>query len=123
MLYGKRLERAIILINEIYREMYRQSEPPADYDELILKCKDASIGLNIDSPDFEIPQDCRFYNIHYLSSEKMDEIFDKFINENKKSLRLTKREIEQIHRHIWLGASPSSSKKHVEEKRKELKLD
>ncbi len=74
---------------EMYREMYAQSEPSADWDELI------ETG--------EAKQE-NFFRNYYLPREDYEKIYDRICKDHK----LTKREIHKVGFTVHPGASPSS---------------
>ena len=77
---------------EIYREMYRQATPSADFDQLIQE------GVTM-QPNW-------FMN-YYLPLEKQEEIVDKFCKQH----RCDRYETQIIRQEIFLGCSPTSVKK------------
>lgn len=79
------------VIHDIYRELYNNSTPKADFDKLVEEAELDSEGRKI------IP----FMN-YEIEQEKMDEIIDKHCKENA----LNKRFIDIIKANVYLGCSP-----------------
>ena len=75
----------------IYRQMYKEAEPSADFDELVK------------SGEAYKP---RWFEKYFLSLDRQIEIRDKFY----KKYKLTKRERERVDFEVFLGCSPNSYK-------------
>jgi len=87
----KRVDEAIM---NCYREMYKASEPPADFDELIENAPiDERTGGKI------VP-----YQDHEIEEEVFNQILEKYMTDEK--LKLNKREKERFSVTIHLGCSP-----------------
>ena len=76
---------------DIYSQMYRESEPSADFDELIKK---------------GITKKPSWFADYYLSQDRQDTI----VNEHSKKNKLTQREEYQVSKEVNLGSSPSNWK-------------
>jgi len=79
------------IVMPIYRQMYKEAEPPADIDELI-KSGEAYKE--------------RWFDKYYLSLDRQIEIRDEFY----KKYSLNRREREKVDFEIFLGCSPNSYK-------------
>lgn len=77
---------------DIYREMYRKSDPPADFDELM--------------KSGEAKKD-NFFRYYYLPIEEHNEILGRHMDNHE----LSEREKEKISFTVTLGSGPSSVKK------------
>lgn len=80
-------EKLIDICMDIYRDMYRQSIPPADFDKLI------SDGIT---------KNKMWFMDYILSMDKCEEI----INHHCKKHKLTKYEKKLISVEVYLGCSP-----------------
>ena len=76
---------------EIYRQMYKEANPSANFDELI------KVG-ETKKPDW--------FMKYYLPMERQEEI----LNEICKKHKCSKLERHQISKEIFLGCSPNSCK-------------
>jgi len=76
---------------EIYREMYKQADPPADFDKLIKSGE---------------TKNRQWFMNYYLPMEKQEEITANICKKHK----LTKQEIMRVYYTVFLGASPTSVK-------------
>jgi len=76
---------------EIYRKMYKEASPQADFDNLI------KIGIT-EKPNW--------FMKYYLSIERQEEILNEICNKYK----CTKPEKHKISKEIYLGCSPNSKK-------------
>jgi len=76
---------------KMYREMYAQSSPTADWDEMV--------------KSGEAMRD-NFFRSYYLPREEYEEIYNRICKEHK----LTKREETKVSFTVNLGSSPSSVK-------------
>jgi hypothetical protein len=87
----KKFDNAIL---DCYRELYRASEPPGDFDYLMEHAEeDPVLHLKkIPFQDYEIEE------------EKFEEILQKYLED--KDLKLTEREKKGFSFHIYLGCSP-----------------
>jgi len=74
---------------KMYKEMYAESEPSADWDELV--------------ESGEAMQE-NFYRNYFLPRDQYEEIYDRICHEHK----ITKRERAKIGWTVHLGSSPSS---------------
>ena len=87
------------IVFDIYRDLYKNSTPSADFDELLESA--------------EIMEDGR-KNIHYenyeIDGDLMDEIIEKHMKENK----LKKDERTAVKINVYLGASPVTKRKENE---------
>ena len=93
---GRRKKKTLKdVVFDIYRELYINSEPSADFDQLVESA--------------EIMEDGR-KNIHYenyeIDGELMDEIVERHLKENK----LKDRERQAVKFEIYLGASPMTKR-------------
>lgn len=80
------------LIWDCYRELFANSEPPADFDELYDKAPTNEIGQK------EIP-----YMDHEIEQEKMDEIISKYQKKLKRPY-----DKQTFKTTIYLGCSPKT---------------
>jgi len=87
-MYKEKGEKAIM---EIYRRMYKESEPSADIDKII------------SSGEGKKP---KFFMKYYLDAERQQKIIDEVCKELKVN-KVLKRQIEV---EVNLGSSPTSSK-------------
>jgi hypothetical protein len=86
---------SIELITNIYRELYKNSTPSADFDELVKNATTNELGqLEIPSMDYEISE----------------EIFNEIVETNLKQNRLSKWYKNGIRNTIMLGCSPKFKK-------------
>ena len=76
----------------IYEDMYSETKPRADIHELI---------------ESGITKRNNWFNDYYLSLDRQREIVDYWC----KKYKCSKRERQKIENEIWLGCSPTSSKK------------
>ena len=79
------------IVMEIYRKMYREAQPKADFDELV-KTKES------------LKRD--FFMRYYLPMERQEEI----MNEVLSRVSMVKHMKERIKGEIYLGCSPNSCK-------------
>ena len=86
-----KLNKTDQIIWSIYRELYKNAEPSADFDELYDSAKINSEGQR------EIPF------MEYTISE---EDFDRIVEEHFKGKRLTKLKKNSIRMHLYLGVTP-----------------
>ena len=86
-------EEKIIL--DIYRELYRESTPSADFDLLILN-----------APLNELGQKVIDFNAYEIHPDKMEDILDKHLSNRG----LYKRRREDLRSYIYLGCSPKYKK-------------
>lgn len=89
---NKRIENLIL---DIYRELYKQSTPSADFDELV---NNASLN--------ERGQKIIDYNSHELEHDKFEVIINQKIKEHK--IRLKDYEKKRLTFQVYLGCSPKS---------------
>lgn len=75
----------------IYRQMYKEAEPSADFDKLI---DEGVVGKH------------NWFMDYYLDTDRQEEIID----EHCKKRKLSKREREKIKFNILLGCSPNGYK-------------
>jgi hypothetical protein len=92
------------LVHSILKEMYENSTPPADLDEII------RTG--------EGEQD-NFFLKYYLNDEDFEAIFKKWTD----GIKLSKHEMSLISLNVYLGASPCSNKDTVNRTRLSLGLN
>ena len=83
------------IVWDIYRELYANSEPKADFDELVNSAEKNEEGQKI------IP-----FENYFIEQELMDEIIEKHL----KNKRLTKLAKNSIRVNVYLGVSPMSKK-------------
>ena len=83
------------IIWDIYKELYANSEPKTDFDELVKSAEKNEEGEKI------IP-----FENYFIEQELMDEIIEKHL----KNKRLTKLAKNSIKFNIYLGVSPRSKK-------------
>ena len=83
------------IIWDIYEELYANSEPKTDFDELVKSAQKNEKGEKI------IP-----FENYFMEQELMDEIVEKHL----KNKRLTKLAKNSIKFNIYLGVSPRSKK-------------
>lgn len=79
------------IILNIYRELYENASPKANFDELLENAELNELGQKI------IP-----FNNYAISEDKMQEIVEKHLN----SKRLNKMEKKMISVQVYLGVSP-----------------
>lgn len=77
---------------EIYRELYKEADPPADFDKLV---------------ESGVTGKANWFMNYYLSMRRQEEIFDSII----KKYKCNKHEKSKISFEIWLGAAPTGVKK------------
>lgn len=90
-----RLKKIVELIQEIYRDLYKNSTPSADFDELVANAEINERGEKI---------------IHFMDYYLEKEKFDEIVESHLKGKKLTDRELRSIKFEIYLGASPTSRK-------------
>ncbi len=83
------------IVWDIYRELYANSEPKADFDELVNSAEKNEEGQKI---------------IPFENYEISEEDFDRIIKEQLKGKRLTKLSKQMIINTITLGVSPRFKK-------------
>ena len=83
------------IIWDIYKELYANSEPKTDFDELVNSAEKNEKGEKI------IP-----FGNYFIEQELMDEIIEKHL----KNKRLTKLAKNAIKVNVYLGASPAFKK-------------
>ena len=83
------------IIWDIYRELYLNSEPFCNFDELVNSAQKNEKGEKI------IP-----FENYFIEQELMDEIIEKHLK-NKRLTKLTKNAIKV---NVYLGCSPMSKK-------------
>ena len=83
------------IVWDIYRELYANSEPKADFDELVNSAEKNEEGQKI------IP-----FENYFIDQEVMDEIIEKHL----KNKRLTKLAKNSIKFNIYMGVAPRSKK-------------
>lgn len=91
----QRMKRLQQLIEDCYRELYRESEPSANFDELIEKAPLDEMGRKIID-----------YENYYLADEKFKEIAEKY----KSKMKMNRYEENSFNLAIYLGATPTSTK-------------
>lgn len=95
-----RKEKIKKLVHSIYKELYLQATPSVDFDELVEEAKK--------NPDekglIKIP-----FEDYYLDNVKLSEIVEQKLKES--ALKLSTYEKDCIRHEIYLGSSPSSSRK------------
>jgi hypothetical protein len=80
---------------DIYRELYKNSTPPADFDELMKTEEVNEFGQKI---------------IHYMDYEIDETLFEGIVKENLKGKRIPKWERDVIRRSVLMGCSPKFKK-------------
>jgi hypothetical protein len=83
------------IIWDIYKDLYKESTPSADFDKLVEEAPINSMG----------EKDIGFMN-HVISESKFDEILDKHL----KGRRITKLKQLMIRNTVLLGCSPKFKK-------------
>jgi hypothetical protein len=84
------------IVMDCYREMFKQSTPSADFDELLDKAELNEFGQKvIDFMSYEIEED------------KFEEILTSTIKRNK----LVEYEAKRVSVNVYLGCSPKTKKK------------
>jgi hypothetical protein len=83
------------IIWDIYKDLYKESTPSADFDKLVEEAPINSMG----------EKDIGFMN-HVISESKFDEILDKHL----KGSRITKLKQLMIRNTVLLGCSPKFKK-------------
>ena len=83
------------IIWDIYKELYANSEPKTDFDELVKSAEKNEKGEKI------IP-----FENYFMEQELMDEIIEKHL----KNKRLTKLAKNAIKVNVYLGVSPAFKK-------------
>ena len=83
------------IIWDIYKELYANSEPKTDFDELVKSAQKNEKGEKI------IP-----FENYFMEQELMDEIIEKHL----KNKRLTKLAKNAIKVNVYLGVSPAFKK-------------
>jgi hypothetical protein len=85
-------EKHLEIIMEIYRRMYRETDPPLDFDEHVRSGK---------------AQENDWFRNHYLSDERQLEIIEEVLKENK----ITQKYLKQSFRFtVLLGVAPTPKK-------------
>lgn len=84
------------IVFDIYRELYANSEPKADFDELLKSA--------------EILPDGR-KDIHYENYEIDDVLMDEIVEKHLKLNKLNHKERGAVKFEVYLGASPKSKMK------------
>jgi hypothetical protein len=87
-LSSKKIDR---IINDIYREIYANAEPPADWDKMLAEAEINDRGQKV------IP-----FDDYEITNKKLQEIIDKHMNKNK----ISKYYRDKFNFEIWLGCSP-----------------
>ena len=83
------------ICKEIYRQMYEEAEPPADFDELVNK---------------GITKEPNWFMNYYLPIDRQEEIIREFI----KKYKCSPYEERKIRETIYLGSAPNSNKPYEE---------
>lgn len=91
-------KKLVELCKEIYRQMYEEAEPSANFDELMDK------GVTT-GPDW--------FMGYFLEPERQQEIIEEHCDNHK----LSQRERDIVELNILLGAAPNSSRKTWQKKR------
>ena len=87
------------IVFDIYRELYANSEPKADFDELLRSA--------------EILPDGR-KNIHYENYEIDDILMDEIVEKHLKLNKLNRSDRGAVKFEVYLGASPKTKIKEYE---------
>ena len=82
------------ICKEMYRKMYKEAEPSADFDKLM--------------ESGETKKENWFMN-YYLPTKRQGEIFDSII----KKYKCNRWEREKISFEVWLGSAPTGIKKSI----------
>lgn len=90
-----KLNKTDQILWNIYRELYANSEPKADFDELFNAAEINSEGQRV---------------IPFMDYEITEEDFDRIVKEHFKGKRLTKLTKQMIKNTILLGVSPTFKK-------------
>jgi hypothetical protein len=90
---SKKVERDQEIIHLLYKRAFAESDPPADFDELLEKAELNDRGQKI------IP-----FMDHECDHEKLEEIFETTMEEYK----VPKDRIKAFSFHFWMGCSPKS---------------
>lgn len=83
------------IIWDIYRELYKNAEPSADFDELYDAAEINSEGQKV---------------IPFMNYTIPEVDFDRIVGEQLKGKRLTKLKKNSIKMHLYLGATPKLKK-------------
>ena len=83
------------IIWDIYKELYANSEPKADFDELVNSAEKNEKGEKI-----------ILFENYFIEQDLMDEIIEKHL----KNKRLTKLAKNSIKFNIYMGVAPRSKK-------------
>lgn len=79
------------IIWQIYKELYANSEPKADFDKLVENAEINELGQKV---------------IHFLDYEISQKEYEEIVERNLKNQRLTKLKKQAIRNSVALGASP-----------------
>lgn len=99
--YPKKLTKTGKTIWDIYRDLYRQSEPSVDFDELYMTSPKEKDTFGIERT--MIP-----YNDYYLEDSAYNNIVDRHLSRNK--WKLTENELLSVRVEAYLGCGPTSTK-------------
>lgn len=99
--YPRKLTKVGKTIWDIYRDLYKQSEPSADFDELYRTAPKVKDSLGVERT--MIP-----YNDFYLDDSAYNSIVDRHINRNK--WKLSDSELMSVRVEAYLGCGPTSVK-------------
>lgn len=87
----KKTDKISDLMTDIYRDLYKNSTPPADFDELLISAKKDENG------QLQIP---------YLDHEIEEELFNQILDEHIKKSGFTSWTKSAIRTGVLLGCSP-----------------
>ena len=93
----KRQERLIRLVYNIFRELYKQATPSADFDELVENATLNERGEKV------IP-----FNDYEIEREKMDEIYKRMTSRKESGMILSEWEKRSVSFQVYLGCSPKT---------------
>ncbi len=95
----KKIEK---LIHNIYRELYNNATPKADFDKLMEKFNQDVSVYKTEEERMENAYKHNFYDNHVIDSKLMDNIMEKHLSKSKLSNYMQ----DKIKSTIFLGCSP-----------------
>jgi hypothetical protein len=84
------------IVMDCYREMFKQSTPSADFDELLDKAELNEFGQKV---------------IDFMSYELEEEKFEEILTSTIKSNKLNEYDAKRVSVNVYLGCSPKTKKK------------
>lgn len=96
----KRKTKISNLILDIYRELYRQATPCADFDKLVNSAKLDEKGKKVIN-----------YNDYEIEDWKMDKIVKEMTSRKSCGMILKEWEVKAIRFEVYLGCSPRTKQK------------